>query len=141
MVVGHPNYLGAFEGAVSAPLICLTGPWSALRPVPEEVTSLVVAPNHRQGVAAEALENARRLAKRLRQRPGVDVALRPQSPILVLLLRSPLAADECPEGVEALDGVYPEMPGGVRVELAPDMTMKDVNRYAANLERIISQEG
>lgn len=140
VVVGHPNYLGGFEPEHSARAICLTGPWSALEPIPEGVATVVVAPSHPRHPATSALENARQLAKHVRQIPGVHLAFKPRSPILVLLL--PYLADDntLPETMDTLDGSYPEFPGGLRIELTPDMTEIDITRYAAILERVISQE-
>ena len=46
VVVGHPNYLGVFEFDSSAPLVYLTGSWSALQRVPEGATTVVVAPSY-----------------------------------------------------------------------------------------------
>lgn len=140
VVVGHPNYLGVFEREPSAPLVCLTGRWAALRSVPNDARTLEVAPSYSQILAASALENVRRLAKHARQLAGVHVAFKPQCPILVLLLPQTPSPDRLPDGFEVLEGVYPELPGGLRIEFAPDMTTEDVTLYAANLERIISQE-
>lgn len=140
VVVGHPNYLGVFELECAAPLICLTGAWSALQPVPEDATTVVVDPSHPLPLAASALENTRALAKHVRQIPGVHLALKPRSPILVLLAPRAATGDTLSNAVDTLDGVYPELPGGLRVELTPDMTTIDVTRYAAILEQIINQE-
>lgn len=140
VVVGHPNYLGAFERDTSAPLVCLAGEWAALRSVPDNARRLEVAPSYPQIVAASASENARRFAKQVRQLAGVHVAFRVQCPIVVLLLPRLPSPDRLPDGVEALEGAYPELPGGLRVELAPDVTTEDITRYAAILEQIISQE-
>lgn len=140
VVVGHPNYLGAFEREPSAPLVYLTGRWAALRSVPGDATTLEVAPSHSQIIAANALQNMRRLAKHARQLSGVHVPFKLQCPILVLLLPRTPSPDHLPDGAEVLEGLYPELPGGLRIELAPDMTTEDVTRYAANLERIISEE-
>jgi len=140
VVVGHPNYLGAFEGEPSAPLVCLIGRWAALRSVPDGATTLEVAPSQPQIIAANALENVRRLAKHARQFAGVHVPFKPQCPILVLLLPRTPSTDSLPDGAKVLEGVYPELPGGLRIELVPDMTTEDVTRYAANLEQIISEE-
>ena len=140
VVVGHPNYLGVFERECAAPLICLAGAWSALRHVPEGATTVVVDASHPLPLAKRALENVRTLAKHVRQIPGVHLALKPRSPILVLLAPRSVAGNALPETVDTLDGVYPELPGGLRVELTPDTTAIDVTRYAAILEQIIGQE-
>ena len=140
VVVGHPNYLGVFESDRSAPLIYLTGSWSELRPVPEGAATVVVSPSYPRYLAASALENARHLAKHVRQIPGVHLAFKPRSPILVLLLPSSLAGNVLPDSMDALENVYPEFPGGLRIELTPDVTTVDITRYAAILEQVISQE-
>ena len=140
VVVGHPNYLGVFELKCAAQLICLTGAWSVLQPVPEGATTVVVDPSHPFPLATSALENARALAKHVRQIPGVHLALKPRSPILVLLAPRSVSGNALPETVDTLNGVYPELPGGLRVELTPDTTAIDITRYAAILEQIISQE-
>ena len=142
VVVGHPNYLGAFERVreSSTPLICLTGAWSALQPVPEGAATVVTDPSYSRQVATSALEEARHLAKLVRQIPGAHLAFKPRSPILVVLLPRSVAEYAFPETVGFLDGVYPELPGGIRIELKPDMTTADITRYAAILEQVIGQE-
>ncbi|MGB5567417.1 MAG: hypothetical protein WBN93_13950, partial [Acidimicrobiia bacterium] len=136
VVVGHPNYLGVFEREPERAmrLVYLTGLWSALQPVPEGAAIVVVAPSHPRPLATTALDKARDLAKHARQIPGVHLAIRPRSPILVLLLPKPIAGNVLPETACVLNGAYPEFPGGLRVELTPDMTTVDVTRYAAILE-------
>ena len=124
----------------AAPLICLAGAWSVLQHVPERAITVVADPSHPLPLATSALENARALAKHVRQIPGVHLALKPRSPILVLLAPRSVAGNAVPETVDTLDGAYPELPGGLRVELTPDMTTVDVTRYAAILEQIIGQE-
>lgn len=140
VVVGHPNHLGAFERDKEATLICLTGQWSALRRVPGSVQTIAIARPHSVGDAERALENARTLAKHMRQLTGVHLAFKPQSPILVLLLPLRIDRGVLPEGADVLDGPYPELPGGLRIELTPDMTTMDVTRYASILEQIITRE-
>lgn len=142
VVVGHPNYLGAFERAdkSSTPLVCLTGAWSALRSVPEGAATVVAKPSYPRLIATRALENARYLAKLVRQIRGVHLAFKPRSPILVVLLPRSVPEYTLPETVGMLDGVYPEFPGGLRIELTPDMTTVDITRYAAILEQVIGQE-
>ena len=124
VVVGHPNYLGVFESDRPTPLVYLTGSWSALRPVPKGAATVVVSPSYPRNVATGALENARHLAKHVRQIPGAHLAFKPRSPILVLLLPRSLA----------------EFPGGLRIELTPNVTAVDITRYAAILDQVISQE-
>jgi hypothetical protein len=140
VVVGHPNYLGGFESARCARSIYLTGRWSLLQPIPEGVDTVVVAPSHPRQLAASALENARRLAKHIRQIPGAYVAFKPRSPILVLLLPHAVAGDALPDTMNALGGEYPEFPGGLRIELTADVTATEISRYAAIIEQVISRE-
>jgi hypothetical protein len=140
VVLGHPNYLGAFEREHSAPLICLTGAWSALRPTPEGATTIAAEPSYPLPSAATALKHARRLAKRARQFPGVHLAFKPGSPIIVLLVPDPPIRRTWSENIDVLGDAYPELPGALRIELAADMTAEDVTGYAAILEQIIGQE-
>ena len=140
VVVGHPNYLGAFDRDTEATLICLTGKWSGLRRVPVSARTIGTARPHPAGDAARALENARMLAKHMRQVAGVRLAFKPQSPIIVILLPHRIVRSVLPEGADVLGGAYPELPGGLRIELTPDMTTEEVTRYAAVLEQIITQE-
>ena len=142
IVVGHPNYLGAFEREPERAmrLVCLTGVWSELQPVLEGAATVVLAPSHPRPLATTALDRARDLAKHARQIPGVHLAIRPRSPILVLLVPRPIAGNVLPETARVLDGAYPEFPGGMRVELTPDMTTVDITRYAEILEQVVSQE-
>ncbi len=119
----------------------LTGAWTQLRPVPEGVSVVAVEGAVPGTVAQETLAEVRRLAKRLRQLRGVQVAIRPQSPVIVVLLPfSPGTYLQALPGVTALDRDFPEYPGGVRIELSVDAVGYDLNRYAANLERLIMEE-
>ena len=142
VVIGHPNYLGAFERKSERParLICLTGAWSQLQPIPDGAATIVADPRYPLQVAMGALENARYLAKLVRQMPGVHLAFKPRSPILVLLLPRSVPINVLPATARALDGVYPELPGGLRIELTTDMTTVDITRYAAIFEQVIGQE-
>lgn len=58
----------------------------------------------------------------------------------MLLVPRPIAGNVLPETARVLDGAYPEFPGGMRVELTPDMTTVDITRYAEILEQVVSQE-
>lgn len=140
VVVGHPNYLGQFEARMPPQPICLTGAWSALEPVPAHAATIALASSHPKRLAASALDHARRLAKRARQIQGVHLAFKPRSPILVLLLPNRVTAQALPETMTALDRVYPEFPGGLRVELTAEVTTADISRYAATIEQVMSQE-
>jgi hypothetical protein len=140
VVVGHPNYLGQFESRIPEKSICLTGAWSALEPVPVRTATVAVTLNHPRHLAASALEHARRLAKRVRQIQGVHLAFKPRSPILVVLLPRPVDAEALPKTMDDLAGLYPELPGGLRIELTADVTTFDISRYAAILEQAMSRE-
>lgn len=140
VVVGHPNYLGGFETRSAASLISLTGRWSLLQPIPEGVDTVAVAPSDPRHLATSALEEARRLAKQVRQIPGVHLAFKPRSPILVLLLPHAVDGNALPETMNALAGEYPELPGGLRIELTTDVTATEISRYASIIEQVISQE-
>ena len=140
VVVGHPNYLGGFEAGLPAPLIFVTGAWSALQPVPDEATALVMESTHPRSLATRALESARLLAKRVQQLPGVHLAFRPRSPILIVLLPHAVRADALPDTMHTVGNEYPEFPGGLRIELTSDVTPPEITRYAAAIERIIGQE-
>ena len=127
--------------SAARPLICLTGAWSALQPVPEGATTVVVAPSHPLPLATSALENARDSCEtRAGKSPVFILRSNPEARFSCCSLPRPLQATPCPRRLDVLDGVYPELPGGLRVELTPDMTTIDVTRYAAILEQIISQE-
>lgn len=141
VVVGYPNYLGVFDGGGDGRLIVLTGAWSGLRPTPDDAMVIAIEEAAPKNVAARALGDVRRLAKRLRQLRGVQVAIRPQSPLIVALLPfSPGPGLLALPGVTALEGDFPEYPGGVRIEPPPDETDSGLSRYAGDLERLITEE-
>lgn len=141
LVVGYPNHLGVFDDTRASRTIALTGRWSALQAAPTGATIIALeeaSPGH---VAASALADLRRLAKRLRQLKGVQVAIRPRSPVLIVLLPFSIAADDfASPGVTTLEGHFPEYPGGVRIEPPFDAAGFDVSRYAAGLEQVIMEE-
>ncbi len=141
VVVGYPNYLGVFDHAGEGRTIVLTGAWSELRPVPEGVAVIAVDETVPASVAAETLGEMRRLAKRLRQLRGVQLAIRPQSPVIVVLLPfSPGPHSLALPGVTALADDFPEYPGGVRIEPPVNTPGAGITRYAASLERLITEE-
>lgn len=141
VVVGHPNYLGVFDRVGEGHVIMLTGAWSNLLPAPEGTAVVAVEEPVPGTVAEEALREMRRLAKRLRQLPGVQLAIRPQSPVIVALLPfSPGARLLACPGLSALAGSFPEYPGGVRIERRADEAGSGFTRYAANLEGLIMEE-
>ncbi len=91
--------------------------------------------------AAKALVDARKLVKDLRQLKGVHPAMRPQSPIVVVLLPfSPRMDARLLPGMMPLEYDLPEYPGGIRIEMPLDATGLDVTRYAASLELLIAEE-
>lgn len=139
VVVGHPNFFGLFEKPSSEHLVCVTGRWSSLVPLPAGAAAVATDASVPRNAAEDALNGMRNLAKRLRQIPGVHVAFKPQSPILVLLVPWADAAQGI-AGIEALSHAYPELPGGIRIELTDDELGVDLNRYAATLEQAISEE-
>ena len=140
VIVGFPNYLGVFEEQPTADAVYITGRWSRLRSLPDQARSVAAEPCVNPQLATAALESGRLLAKRLRQLPGVQIAIRPQSPILTLVL--PRVRETMSEqlGISLLGGLYPELPGGIRIELPQDARTADLNRYAATVEETISQE-
>ncbi|MFV9672943.1 MAG: hypothetical protein ACNYZH_06915, partial [Acidimicrobiia bacterium] len=141
LVVGHPNHLGVFDDARATRTIVLTARWSALQPAPTGATVIPLEDPIPQHVAASALADVRRLAKHLRQLEGVQVAIRPRSPVLIVLLPSSSGIDDFAyPGVTTLKRNFPEYPGGVRIEPPFDAAGFDVNRYAAGLERVIMEE-
>jgi len=140
VVVGFPNYFGVFEDQPGANAVYITGRWTRLRVLPENSRSVGLESSAEPHLAAEALESGRLLMKRLRQLAGVQIAIRPQSPILTLLVpRVNEIVGEDP-GMELLGGRYPELPGGIRIELPPDARSAELSRYAASIEETISQE-
>lgn len=141
VVVGYPNYLGVFDRGGGSRTIMLTGAWSQLRPVPDGVTVVTIEEAVPGAIATNALGDVRRLAKGLRQVRGVQLAIRPQSPVIVALLPfSPGTRLLALPGVTALEGDFPEYPGGVRIEPSSDASSSVLTRYAADLERLIMEE-
>ena len=141
VIVGYPNHLGVFDDARGDCTIVLTGRWSGLRPAPEDATVVALEETAPATVAAEALFDVRHLAKRLRQLRGVQLPIRPQSPIIVALLTFSSRSDaRALPGLTTLEGDFPEYPGGIRIELPIDATGFDLTRYAASLERMIMEE-
>ena len=141
LVVGYPNYFGIFDEARADRTIVLTGRWSGLRPAPDATEVLAIEAASPGSIAARALADIRKLAKHLRQLKGVQLANRPHSPVIVVLLPfSPRSDTRLLRGVTPLEGDFPEYPGGIRVELPLDVTGPDVSRYAASLERLITEE-
>ena len=142
LVVGYPNHLGVFDRAVGARTIVLTGVWSALRLLPNDTTTVVVVGEPATTKTADvALDGTRWLVKRLRQLRGVQLAIKPQSPIIVVLLPvTPGSQALAVAGVTALGDHFPEYAGGIRIEPPFDEVGFDLSRYAADLERFILEE-
>ena len=140
VVVGHPNYLGGFEDRTPTNVVYLTSRWSGLRDLPDDARTVALEPAVDRQAARAALEGARLLAKRLRQLPGVHIAFRPQSPVLVAL--APRAGAWVAEevGVTLLSEWYPELPGGIRIEVPQDASGDDLDRYAARVVQSIGRE-
>ncbi len=139
VVVGHPNFFGLFEDPSPEHLVCVTGRWSDLRPLPRYATVVAREASVPRNMAEDALGGMRNVAKRLRQIPGVHLAFKPQSPILVLLVPRTEAMEGLP-GIEVVSSAYRELPGGIRIELLENASGADLNRYAATLEQTINQE-
>lgn len=140
VVLGHPNYLGMFEPRHYGPTVLLAGRWGALRPTAPDASVIITESIVDRSTADRALEGARALRKRLRQIRGVSPAWKPQSPQLVMLL--PHVPEPLPElgAIRSAALGYPELPGGVRIEVTDEVSAGDITRYAASLERNIIQE-
>jgi hypothetical protein len=141
LVVGYPNYLGVFDEARADRTILVTGRWSGLRQVPKDAEVIVIEEAATSAIAAEALADVRHLAKSLRQLKGVQLAIRPQSPIIIVLLPASLEPDaRLLPGMTPLAGEFPEYPGGLRIEIPLDDTGFDISRYASCVKRLIAEE-
>ena len=141
LVVGYPNHLGVFDRAVGTQTILLTGVWSALRPLPNDTSRVVVEEPVTRKAAEVALDGTRWLVKRLRQVRGVQLAIKPQSPVIVALLpTTPGSQTLALAGVTALGDDFPEYAAGIRIEPPFNAVGVDLSRYAADLERFIVEE-
>jgi hypothetical protein len=142
VVLGHPNYFGRFEPRARESIdIRLTGSWAALDSVPPDARVIEVDDPAPVSQAEAALAAARRLAKRLQQLRGVQIAVRPQSPIVVALVSKTIrSGDMGIAGVSVLGAAFPEFPGGVRIEIPADAIGGDIVRYADDLERRVARE-
>ncbi len=120
--------------------ILVAGRWNLLRPAAPSAT-LVVADGAVDRVSAErSLDGARALLKRLRQIRGVQPAWKPQSPVLTMLLSRDVGPITGVDAIVTSVLDYPELSGGVRVEVTGAVSPADITRYAATLERAIIQE-
>jgi len=142
VVLGHPNYFGRFEPVgPGREEVRLTGTWSALRPVPPTAAVVAMRSAVSNETATASLEAIRRLSKRLKQLPGVALAVRPQSPVLIVLTPDAVMSDgPWVHDVSVLGGDFPEFPGGIRIEMPTDVTGSDLVRYADDLERRLTKE-
>jgi hypothetical protein len=137
VVIGHPNWLGCFDPApLHARAIVVAEPrLGAHRPLPSG-DAVVVGGVADPETATAGLHRARKLAKGLKQLPGVMPAYgTPQSAVFVVLLGvdpGPVSA-VLPGSAEAVSGAYPELPGGVRID-ASGVAETDVAAYAAAME-------
>ena len=141
LVAGYPNHLGVFDPAKGLRTILVTGVWSGLRSLPDDTTAVAIEEPATRELSEVALDGTRWLAKRLRQIRGVQLAIKPQSPIIVALLPStPAASVLAVAGVTALGADFPEYAGGIRIEPPFNAGGFDLSRYAADLERSIVEE-
>jgi len=140
VVLGHPNYFGRFETDPPRGTILVTGRWANLHPKPPgmleiEDRAAVAAP-----LAADLLERARHLAKRLAQHRGVHIPFAPQAPVIVALLPRSVHPDlAAADLVALLAGDFPEFPGGIRIELPARSDTAGGVRYAERLERLVTE--
>ncbi len=140
VVLGHPNHLGMFEPPHDGPTVVLTGRWSNLRPTMPGASIIAVEPAVGRGASERAMDDARTLLMRLRQIRGAQPAWKPQSPVLIMLLPRAVAPFAETHVIDTAGLSYPELPGGIRIEVVGDVSGADVTRYAASLERVIIQE-
>ena len=137
VVIGHPNWLGCFDPApVHARSIVVTEPrLGAHKPLPPGDV-VVVGGNADPEGATAGLLRARTLARHLNQISGVTPAYgTPQSAVFVVLVRvGPEAiALGLPGPATAVSNSYPELPGGVRIDVS-GVADPDVAAYAATME-------
>ena len=142
VVVGHPNYFGRFEPVCDCDHeIRLTGAWAALRSMPGGSVAIRTAEQLPTTIAEGRLADARLVARRLGQLPGVQTALRIQSPIIVVVTPgTDQAVETALPGVTVLGRDFPEYPGGVRIELPGDVGDFDGVRYAGALEELLRRK-
>ena len=144
VVVGHPNYLGGFD-PVAGPhrtLVVYDPTLGAHREI--HGASAVVTKPGAADVAATgvATTTASYLARRLSQIGTVQPAFAPRSPVLIVLLPyDPRPVAERVESGTALGSDYPELPGGLRIEVPVAMAEIERRAYAAELETVIIEMG
>ena len=145
VVFGHPNWLGCFDPApVHARSIVVAEPrLGAHKPLPTGDV-VVVGGDSGPEEAAAGLRRARKLARHLNQISGVTPAYgTPQSAVFVVLARvaPELIAPGLPGPATAVSDSYPELPGGVRIDVS-GVADPDVAAYAATVEDAVrSQRG
>lgn len=133
VVAGHPNHLGVFDLPKAPQWIAITGRWSALADHAGAVTTVSMANAEGRDTAEVLLAAAVDLGKLLGQLRGVRIPFPPQCPVLIALL----PVDPRSMGGEPLPG-YPELPGGLRIELDPGV---DPVQYAAVLSQALDEVG
>ena len=133
VVAGHPNHLGVFDLPKAPQWIAITGRWSALADYAGAVTTVSMANAEGRDTAEVLLAAAVDLGKLLGQLRGVRIPFPPQCPVLIALL----PVDPRSMGGEPLPG-YPELPGGLRIELDPGV---DPVQYAAVLSQALDEVG
>lgn len=133
VVVETPNHLGLEEALPPGEA------WVGIRrstqtPAHENLVDAL----QETGVAHKAVE---RLAKRLATAKGVSNYHRAiRGPWFTLLAVDPAMLEQRSSsvGVEVLGRAFPDVPGGVRLEVMPDATVGDVDAYAAAVEAAIA---
>ncbi len=142
VIFGHPNYFGRFEPPCGCEHeIRYTGAWASLRDMPERADPMQTADPVPAAFAEQRLADARLIARRLGQLPGVQVAVRIQSPIVVVVTPGiEVNIETSIAGTTILGRDFPEYPGGLRIELPADVGDFDVVRYAGALEQFLRQE-
>jgi len=137
-VGGCPNHLGGFDPIPDPTVAVVRVPGPPIHGTPRAVV-VDRDPGWRAFGAATA--TARALAKHLDQIRGVRLVCRPASPIVIVL--TPRSAERFeglgPFPTTALDG-YPELPGGVRIEIPDGFEGIDVAAYAERFARRVAGE-
>lgn len=140
VVVGHPNWFGRFDSApVHARAVVVAEPrLGAHRQFPPG--EIVMVGGSADPDTAEAgRQRAGRLAKRLGQLSGLLVAYgAPVSGVFVVLVPvDPVrVAASLPGPAEVASNAYPELPGGIRVDVS-GVAESDMAAYAAAMEDAI----
>lgn len=133
VVAGHPNHLGVFDEPKAPRWIAITGRWSALADHSGAARTVSMANAEGRDTAEALLASAVDLAKLLGQLRGIRIPFQPQCAVLIALL----PVDPRSMGGEPLPG-YPELPGGLRIELDPGV---DPAQYAAAVSQALDELG